>query len=74
MDQLSAFFWATKERPLVPGDVFANPPRTPRPIGAPISATGDDDKKDAAKDKKDNKQDKKTTINRTTSSIKRKQQ
>ena len=73
LDQLSAFFWATTERPLVPGDVFANPPRTPRPVGAPISATGDDDKKDKSKDKKDNNQEKKATIKRTTESIKRQQ-
>ncbi len=29
-DFLNAFFWATEERPLVPGDVFLNPERTPR--------------------------------------------
>ena len=38
-DKLHAFFWATQERPLKPGDVFDNPPRTPRPSSAPISAT-----------------------------------
>lgn len=30
-DRLDAFFWATKERPRVPGDVFLNPERTARP-------------------------------------------
>lgn len=29
-DFLNAFFWAVEERPLVPGDVFLNPQRTPR--------------------------------------------
>lgn len=30
-DQLDAFFHAVQERPRVPGDVFLNPERTPRP-------------------------------------------
>lgn len=48
-DQLHAFFWATQERPLKPGDVFDNPPRTPRPSSAPVSATAlDKDNKKAS--------------------------
>lgn len=47
-DQLHAFFWATQERPMKPGDVFDNPPRTPRPSSAPKSATAMD------KDNQDN--------------------
>lgn len=47
-DRLHAFFWATQERPLKPGDVFENPPRTPRPSSAPKSATAMD--KDNQKD------------------------
>ena len=47
-DQLHAFFWATQERPLKPGDVFDNPPRTPRPSSAPKSASSLD------KDNQDN--------------------
>ena len=50
-DQLSMFFWATTERPLKPGDVFNRPERTPRPVGAPISATGDISGKDKDNDK-----------------------
>ena len=38
-DRLHAFFWATQERPLKPTDVFDDPPRTPRPSSAPVSAT-----------------------------------
>lgn len=30
-DRLDNYFWATEERPLVPGDVFLNPTRTERP-------------------------------------------
>ena len=30
-DRLDNYFWATEERPLVPGDVFLNPVRTERP-------------------------------------------
>ena len=48
-DRLHAFFWATQERPLKPGDVFENPPRTPRPLSAPKSATAMD--KDNQKDR-----------------------
>ncbi len=36
--RLGAFFWAEQERPLVPGDVFANPQRTPRPVQGAVSA------------------------------------
>lgn len=47
-DELHAFFWATQERPMKPGDVFDNPPRTPRPSSAVVSATAMD--KDSQKD------------------------
>ncbi len=36
---LAGFFWAEHERPQVPGDVFDNPPRTPRPVQGAISAS-----------------------------------
>ncbi len=36
--RLASFFWAEQERPLVPGDVFANPPRTARPVQGAMSA------------------------------------
>ena len=62
-DKLSAFFWATNERPLKPGDVFDNPKRTPRPAGAPISATGEEEK-DKVKDKKEDGKPVKAPINR----------
>ena len=48
-DRLHAFFWATQERPLKPGDVFDNPPRTPRPSSAIISATSTDIDEDKGK-------------------------
>ncbi len=64
-DKLSAFFWATKERPLKPGDVFDNPERTPRPAGAPISATDDNEE-----DKNTNK----TKISRSTSTKNKRKQ
>ena len=48
-DRLHAFFWATQERPLKPGDVFDNPPRTPRPSSAIISATSTDKDEDTGK-------------------------
>ena len=48
-DRLHAFFWATQERPLKPGDVFDNPPRTPRPSSAIISATSTDKDEDKGK-------------------------
>lgn len=51
-DQLSMFFWATTERPLKPGDVFARPERTPRPAGAPISATADNSGNNKGKEDK----------------------
>ena len=38
-DRLTSFFWAEIERPLKPGDVFLSPQRTPRPSGAPVSAS-----------------------------------
>jgi len=66
MDKLSAFFWATKERPHKPGDVFDNPERTPRPAGAPISATDDSEDK--------SKNTNKTPINRSTNTKNKRKQ
>lgn len=37
-DHLPGYFWAESERPVVPGDVFLSPARTPRPGGAVVSA------------------------------------
>lgn len=62
-DKLSAFFWATNERPLKPGDVFGRPERTVRPKGAPISATAEEET-DNTKSKKDDNKGLKSTINR----------
>ncbi len=70
-DRLSSFFWATVERPLKPGDVFEHPERTPRPVGAPISATGGDTEQ---KEEKAEEQQKQPTINRSAGRVKRKQQ
>ena len=67
MDKLSAFFWATKERPLKPGDVFDHPERTPRPAGAPISATDDSDEDQS-------KNANKTPIHRTTNAKNKRKQ
>ena len=64
LDKLSPFFWATTERPIQPGDVFENPPRTMRPTGAPISAAGENEEK--AKSKKDDEQKKQSTVSRPT--------
>ena len=50
---LPAFFWAQQQRPLQPTDVFLNPPKTPKPSAAPLSATDDKQNKD-----KQNKKDK----------------
>jgi len=69
-DRLSSFFWATVERPLVPGDVFNHPERTPRPVGAPISATADSEQDEEKSDEKVQQ----PVINRSAGKVKRKQQ
>lgn len=48
-DRLSGFFWAETERPRYPGDVFNHPERTPRPKGAPISASANEDEENKTK-------------------------
>lgn len=41
--RLTTFFWAEQERPQKPGDIFLNPPRTPRPDATAISASAEEE-------------------------------
>ena len=66
LDKLSPFFWATTERPIQPGDVFDNPPRTMRPTGAPVSATDNGEENEKAKGKKDGGQKNQPSVSRPT--------
>lgn len=43
---LSGFFWAEKERPRKPGDIFLNPERTKRPDKTATSAADDDEEEE----------------------------
>ncbi len=60
--RLAGFFWAEQERPLVPGDVFENPPRTPRPVQGAISASAPNEE---ATQPQQEKKTKRTPRNRT---------
>ena len=47
-DRLGGFFWAEKERPIRPADVFDHPERTPRPTNGAVSATATKPQDDSA--------------------------
>ncbi len=55
--RLPSFFWAEQERPLVPGDVFENPPRTSRPVQGAMSATATNEETTQPVQEKKNKRD-----------------
>ena len=44
--ELSQFFWAERERPQRPSDVFENPERTERPTAMAVSAATDEDEEE----------------------------
>ncbi len=48
--RLMTFFWAEQERPRVPGDVFAEPARTQRPVIGAMKATAEEDTGQKKKD------------------------
>ncbi len=58
--RLPSFFWAEQERPLVPGDVFENPQRTPRPVQGAMSASATNEEVPAPTKEKNNKRDNRT--------------
>ncbi len=66
--RLATFFWAEQERPLVPGDVFATPQRTPRPVQGAMSATATNEETPPPTQEKKSKKNKqtRTTATRTT--------
>lgn len=47
-DRLGGFFWAEKERPIRPADVFEHPERTLRPTNGAVSATATEPQDDSA--------------------------